>query len=489
MVQLLLIHYSKYKQEDKLILKHFTEQTAIFFSVTKWMLLSSAVGIMIGAIVTLFLKILQFSEDSRSLLPFNYYYLLPISFVITVWLIKTFAPKAEGHGTEKVIEAVHKYDGKINLAVIPVKLVATILSIFSGASVGKEGPAAQIGAGAASFVSMRFKFSKHDRKKLVICGISAGFASVFGTPIAGAIFGVEVLIMGVLMYDVLLPSVIAGFAAFTTAQLLGIDYTYYDLRFYQSVDLDLPLIFTVVTAGVFFGFVSDIVVTTVSKTHTAIKKIPYNPYIKAFTGGVIIVLLATILGDEYLGLGLSGIENALDPSMAHSGDVHWYTFILKTLFTALSLGSGGSGGIITPIFYIGATSGNFFGHLVGSEYISLFAAIGFVSVLAGTTNSPIAAMIMSVELFGIEMVHYAAISIVISFLITGHRSVFSSQKVAMRKSEMLEVKMGEEIENLQVSLEGHEQGKIDTIKKRIKEKREKLYRQKNKKIHDEETLN
>jgi len=446
--------------------------------------LSSIVGVFIGAIVTLFLKMLQYSEDSRAILPFNYYYLLPFAMLLSVWMVKKFAPTAEGHGTEKVIEAIHKEDGKIDVKVIPIKIFATILSIFSGASVGKEGPAAQIGAGAASYISMFFKFSRHDRKKLVICGISAGFASVFGTPIAGAIFGVEVLIIGVLMYDVLLPSIIAGFAAFTTAQLLGVEYTYYDLHFYQSISFDLPLILTTVVAGLFFGFISDFVVTTVSKIHRAIRAIKYSPYAKAVAGGLLLILLTTIFGDEYLGLGLSTIKEALDPSVANSAEFPWYVFILKTLFTALSLGSGASGGIITPIFYIGATSGNFFGHLVGSDYIALFAAIGFVSVLAGTTNSPIAAIIMSVELFGIEMVHYAAISIVISFLITGHRSIFSSQKVAMKKSEMLEVKMGEEIENLSVSLEEYEKGKIDRIKKRIREKREKLYRYKNKKSRE-----
>jgi H+/Cl- antiporter ClcA len=466
------------------IVRHFTEQTAIFFSVTKWMFLSSIVGVMIGTIVTIFLKILQYSEDSRELLPFDYY-LLPFSMMLSVWMIRKFAPTAEGHGTEKVIEAIHKVDGKIDVKVIPIKLIATVLSIFSGASVGKEGPGAQIGAGAASYISTLFKFSKHDRKKLVICGISAGFASVFGTPIAGAIFGVEVLIIGVLMYDVLLPSIIAGFAAFTTAQFLGIEYTYYDLRFYQAIDLDFGLIVTVILAGLFFGFVSDMVVTSVSKIHGAIKNIKQSMYLKAFIGGVAIILMAKLFGDEYLGLGLSTIEMSLDPSSADTGDIPWYAFILKTIFTSLSLGAGASGGIVTPIFYIGATSGNFFGHFIGSDHVALFSAIGFVSVLAGTTNAPIAAMIMAVELFGLEMVHYAALSIVISFLITGHRSVFSSQKVAMKKSEMLEVKMGEEIENLNVSLENYEKNKIETIKKRIQEKREKLHKKKNKKLIDE----
>jgi len=457
-----------------MIQKHITEQTAIFFSVTKWVFLSSVVGVAIGATVTFFLKILAYSEISRSILPFDYYYLLPFVFMISVWLTKTFAPSAEGHGTEKVISAIHKEDGKINVSVIPIKTLTTVLTIFAGGSVGKEGPGAQIGAGVASLLSNLLKFRKQDRKKLVICGISAGFATVFGTPIAGAIFGVEVLIIGVIMYDVLLPSFIAGFAAFTTAQLLGIEYTYYDLHFFQDVSLDLVLIIKVVIAGLFFGFVSDIVITAVTHTHHIIKKIKISMYFKAFIGGTVIVFLTYIVGEQYIGLGLDTIEQALSQNPSQYQDLHWYTFLLKLVFTSLSLGSGGSGGVITPIFYIGATSGNFFGSIISPDHIPLFAALGFVSVVAATTNTPIASTIMAVELFGIDIAHYAALSAVISFLISGHRSIFSSQILAMKKSEMLSIKIGEEVESTNISLEEHEISKIEKIKKRLRKKRKGL---------------
>ncbi len=457
-----------------MIKEHITEQTAIFFSVSKWVILSSIVGIMIGAIMTLFLKLLQIAENSQGSIPFSYYYLLPFALLLTVWAVRTFAPNAEGHGTEKVIEAVHKKYGKSDISIIPVKLFATILTIFAGGSVGKEGPGAQIGAGASSWLSDILKFNNRDRKKLVICGISAGFAAVFGTPIAGAIFGVEVLVIGVIMYDVLLPSFIAGFAAFTTAQFLGIDYTYYDLRFYQSVTLDLPLIAQVAGAGLFFGFVSVIIIIAVSWIGKSIKKIPYHPYFKAFMGGVIIVILALIFGEQYLGLGLDTIKDTLNPDSSFSEDIPWYAFLLKTLFTSLTLGAGGSGGIITPLFYIGATSGHAFGVLFSPDHIALFAALGFVSVLAAATNAPIAATIMTVELFGIEIAHYAALSAVISFLISGHRSVFPSQILAMRKSEMLTVKMGEEVEKTQVNLGDKETNKIIKLRKKLQARRKKL---------------
>ena len=447
--------------------KHAIEQISIFLSVAKWLILSSVVGIIIGASVTLFLKTLQFAEQSQTLLPFKYYYLLPFALLLTVWLVKKFAPDAEGHGTEKVIEAVHKKSGKIEISVIPVKLLATVLTVFSGGSVGKEGPGAQIGAGMASFVSDLFHFSKEDRKTLVICGIGAGFASVFGTPIAGAIFGVEVLVIGLIRYDVLLPSFIAGFSAFTTAQFLGIEYTYFDIRFHQHVALDIPLILQVVLAGLFFGLVSDITITMLRRISRTIAKIPFNIYVKAFGGGLLLVGLSFIVGDQYFGLGLETIDNALQPDPYFSENIPWYSFLLKTLFTSITLGVGGSGGIVTPIFYIGATSGHFFGTLMG-DHFAFFAALGFISVLAGTTNAPIAATIMAMELFGLEVAHYAAISVVISFLMTGHRSVFSSQILAMKKSDILKIDIGEDISHTKVNVADKELDKIKKIRKRFR---------------------
>ncbi len=456
---------------------HTIEQFTIFMSVTKWLVLSSMVGIVIGATVTLFLKILQFAEANQSLLPFKHYYLLPFALLSTVWLVKKFAPDAHGHGTEKVIEAVHKKSGKIELAVIPVKLLATVLTIFSGGSVGKEGPGAQIGAGMASFVSDIFRFSDEDRKTLVICGIGAGFASVFGTPIAGAIFGVEVLIVGLIRYDVLLPSFIAGFSAFFTAQYLGIEYTYFNIHFQQEVGLDLVLIAQVVLAGVFFGVISDLTITMLKKVAQILKKVPMNRYFKAFFGGVFLVLLSLVVGEQYFGLGLDTIDEMLTVRNYAPIDVPWYTFLFKTLFTSITLGVGGSGGIVTPIFFIGASSGHWFGTMIGNDQVAFFAALGFISVLAGTTNSPIAATIMAMELFGIEVAHYAAISVVISFLMTGHRSVFASQILAMKKSELLKIDMGEDISQAKVGMRDDDIDKFKNIRESIIAKRKK-YREK-----------
>lgn len=433
-----------------MIRQHFTEQTIIFATISKWIIFASFIGAAVGAMVAFFLKILNYSEVSRSQLPFDYYLLLPFAFVFTTVIIKKLAPEAQGHGTESVIEAVHKRSGRIDIMVIPVKIFATILTIFAGGSVGKEGPAAQVGAAFGSAMSSLFKLSDRDRKKVVICGVSAGFASVFGAPMAGAIFGVEILLIGILMYDVLLPSIVAGFAGFYTAKFFGANYTYFDIAFFSNQEFHFMLIIKVIIGGIFFGLVADFIITVFKAVHKYVDTIKLHYALKAFLGGVILIVLTWFVGESYLGLGFSTIQQSLSLNSTEYENIPWYAFILKTLYTALTLAFGGSGGVVTPIFYIGATSGNFYGSLV-EGYIPLFAVLGFVSVLAGTTNAPIAAMILTVELFGSDVLHYGALSIIIAFLMTGHRSVYHSQLLSMKKSEALDVHLGGEVTSADVT--------------------------------------
>jgi len=191
------------------------------------------------------------------------------------------------------------------------------------------------------------------------------------------------------------------------------------------------------------------------------------------------VLLATIFGTQYLGLGMNTIKEVLGPFPLMADTVPWYAFLAKTFFTSITLGVGGSGGIITPLFYIGATSGHLFGQMIGGDHVAMFAALGFVSVLSGSTNTPIAATIMAVELFGINIAHYAALSAVISFLITGHRSVYSSQLLAMKKSDMLSMKFGEEVDKADVILDDREIGRIKDLKTRLDMRKKMMKRKKN----------
>jgi H+/Cl- antiporter ClcA len=215
---------------------HLSEQLTIFASIIKWSAYATVVGIISGCGTALFLKLLSAGRDfSGGWLP--YQYTLPVALFASSALVRYLAPDAAGHGTEKVIEAVHQRMGKIPFKVVPVKLVATIITLASGGSAGKEGPCAQIGAGLASAFGGLLRLPDIDRRKLVICGISAGFSAVFGTPIAGALFGIEVLVLGQMMYEVMFPSFVAGIVAYYVTTLLGVSYPHYTQFILSHIDI------------------------------------------------------------------------------------------------------------------------------------------------------------------------------------------------------------------------------------------------------------
>jgi H+/Cl- antiporter ClcA len=357
------------------------------------------------------------------------------------YITKYLAPEAEGHGTEKVIEAVHRHDSKIKAIVVPIKLVTTVITLACGGSAGKEGPCAQIGGGLASMVANMFHFDKADRRKLVICGISAGFASVFGTPIAGAIFGIEVLFIGGIMYDVLLPTFIAGVMSYQVSSALGVSYFYHTIDFVPAFT---ELFFIkVLIAGILFGICSLVLIETLNLFQRLSAKIPWWAPLKGLLGGTVLILLTLFLSTDYLGLGLNTIESALSGSK-----VVWYAFAAKIIFTCITLTFGGSGGMVTPIFFVGATFGTLLAAILGVDPAT-FAAIGMVALLAGAANTPIAASILAIELFGAEIAPYAAVACVTSFLMTGHRSVYPSQVFAIMKSSSFRDQTGKEVTDAQ----------------------------------------
>ncbi len=443
--------------------KRLEETFVIFMSTLKWSVLAAIIGISVGLSTTVFLKALNWATFLTH--KNSYYYLfLPLAFFLSALCIQYLAPDAEGHGTEKVIEAIHRYSGKIRASVIPVKLFASVITIAFGGSAGKEGPCAQIGGGVSSVFSDLFKFDDIDRKKLVICGISAGFSSVFGTPVAGAIFGVEVLFVGSILYEVLLPSFISGIISYHISSGFGITYFYNPLKFVPV--FNEYLLIKVIIGGIFFGLVSFLLIETMRFFHKQSSKLNLWKPLKGLIGGLILVVLTFIFSNQFLGLGLETIQLTLEGE-----EVIWYAFILKIIFTTITLNFGGSGGVLTPIFFIGATSGSLFSNLLGLDKTT-FSAIGLVSVLSGATNTPIASSIMAIELFGTSVAPYAALSCIISFLITGHRSIYPSQILGIRKSASIKVEVGKEIEKIKPEAQPRRKSLTNSILKAFKKIRE-----------------
>ncbi len=420
--------------------RRYREKPIIFAGILKWFVISSAIGILTGLVSTGFLKVLYFFIDSVKHYPY-YYFSLPFILALNGLLSKYILKDAAGEGTDKVIESVHEHSGKMKWYMVPLKLVGAILTLGAGGSAGKEGPCAEIGGGISSFLADLFQFTPEDRKKLVICGASAGFATVFGTPIGGAMLGVEILFVGEILYDVLFPAFVSGIISYQISSYFGIHYFQHPVEFIPVFTSFFFL--KVLLGGIFFGLVSVFLIEMLRLAKILNRTIKAPDFLKNFTAGLFLAALTLFVSDRFLGLGLNHIQSNLE-----GGKAGWWVFWLKGVFTSFTLNFGGMGGIVTPIFYMGSSSGAWFAQIFGLNRAT-FAAIGMASLLSGTTNTPIASSIIAVQLFGSKLGPYAAISCILSFLITGHTSVLSSQILAIRKSSSVEVDLGKEFEDME----------------------------------------
>ena len=398
----------------------------ILVNVVKWLVLSIVAGALTGALISLFLFLLNQSIAMVRQLPAWRYALIPVGLIASYYCVRLIAPAAEGRGTDKVIEAFHYRAARIPFMVIPAKILSSIFTLAPGGVVGTEGPSVQIGAGFTSALSIALRFSEKERKKLVICGVSAALSAVLGAPIAGAIFGAEVLFVGNFFYPALLPAVISSISSYFVCVAFGISYAVPSV---VVPPLSLEMFVWCLIAAVFFSFVCIYHVETVHGIGKAFKKINLPMPVKSFISAGILLSVVSFSGDAFLGMGDKGLNSIL------SGHAEpWYAFLLKSVLLGVTLSGGGSGGVQTPTFFIGAAAGGLFASVFGLD-IGFFAALGFVACIAGAVNTPLAATFMAVELFGNAIAPYAGAVCIICYMLTGLRSLYSTQVLVQPKSD------------------------------------------------------
>jgi H+/Cl- antiporter ClcA len=410
--------------------------TTKFFSGLQWLLLIAAVALPAGTAVAFFLwllervTILRWQNEWLLLL-------LPAGGVVIQLLYSKWGRKAAG-GNNLVLEEIHQPGGGVPLVMAPLVLFTSAITHLLGGSAGREGTAVQIGGSIAGALSSKLKLPAGRHRILLMTGIAAGFGAVFGTPVAGAIFALEVPYGGKIKTDGWLQCLLAAYAGHLVCSAWGIQHTHYHMGSLPAVTIGLQvrLLFFIVLAAVFLGWVARLfgwLTHTIATKSSAL--MGEGSYLIPIAGGLVIVALSFLPGgNDYLGLGVSAQHAggvSIIAAFASAGVVPW-AWLLKLVFTAVTLGTGFKGGEVTPLFFIGATLGSAFAIYTGMP-VGLFAAIGFIAVFAAAANTPLACVVMGVELFGAEPVVYFAIACGIAWLSSGHTGIYHSQRIGIAK--------------------------------------------------------
>ena len=403
------------------------EQSFSLLFLLKWAFICLLIGALTGSASAVFLWTLEWATNYREA---NLWIiaLLPISGLI-IGLSYHYYGESVVKGNNLLIEEFHSPKKIIPFKMAPLVFIGTILTHLFGGSAGREGTAVQVGGAIADQFTKIFKLSDFDRKIVLITGISAGFASVFGTPLAGAIFALEVMIIGRVRFEAIVPSFLAAVFANYFCDVWQISHhTHYNIS--TVSDLTPATILWSLLAGIIFGLVSMLFSKSTHFWGTLFKKRIKYPPLRPVIGGVIIAVVVYLMGTtKYIGLGVPTIVDAFNINL------NSYDFILKLLFTSFTLGAGFKGGEVTPLFFIGATLGNILVWFIPMP-MPLLAGMGFVAVFAGATNTPIACTIMGIELFGIESGIFIALACTTSYLFSGHSGIYSAQIIGSPKDKI-----------------------------------------------------
>jgi len=397
----------------------------IFLTIIKWILICILIGIFSGSASAFFLVSLEFVTQFRIhhdwiiwLLPFGG---LLVGFTYYYW------GESVVKGNNLLLEEYENPQKIIPFKMAPLVLFGTLITHLFGGSAGREGTAVQMGGAIADQFTKIFKLDNSERKILIILGISAGFASVFGTPLAGAIFALEVLYFSKINFKSIVLSFLVAYAAYFTVEFWQVKHTHYSIPEIPEFSIT-TLIYTLII-GVLSGFAALLFSRSTHFWGSLFSKIKYPP-LRPFIGGIILAIAIAGFGfTKFSGLGVPVIADSF------SNQSQWYDFLLKILFTGFTLGAGFKGGEVTPLFFVGATLGSALSGIIPMP-MALLAGLGFVAVFSGATHTPIACTIMGMELFGLQPGIFIAIACTIAYFSSGSVGIYKSQIVKGAKYKL-----------------------------------------------------
>lgn len=408
------------------------ERTKKLLHFLKWVVISGLIGITVGMIGAAFSYGMKFATSTREANP-KLVLGLPIAGLVIVFLYH-IAHRDRDKGTNSVLLAVRSEE-QLPITMAPLIFISTILTHLFGGSAGREGAALQLGGSIGNAFGKLFHMNKEDEKVIIMCGMSACFSALFGTPMAAAFFSMEVVNVGIMYYAALVPCVLSSLIAAGVAGAWGIESEAMSIM--EIPELTLIGTGKTVVLAMLCAVVSVAFCKMLHVFGAKARKWFPNPYIRVVVIGIVLVIVMALLQTtDYMGAGMNIIER----SIVH-GEAKPEAFLLKMILTALTLSAGYKGGEIVPSFFIGATFGCFLGGLLGFSP-SLCAAVGMIAVFCGVTNSPITSLLIALELFGMEAFPYFLLAVAISYRLSGYHSLYDTQKIVYSKYKAENVEKG-----------------------------------------------
>lgn len=402
-------------------------------AILKWIAVAAVVGAVGGAVGVAFHvsveKVTALRTENDWII-----FLLPLGGLVIAGLYKLF--KMEKLGTDNVIESI-RTEKSVPFLLAPLIFVSTVITHLFGGSAGREGAALQLGGSIGAQVGRLLKFDEKDMHLATLCGMSAVFSALFGTPLTATLFALEVISVGVVYYSGIIPCLTSSLVAFWIATLCKVSPVRFSLA--AIPEAGFGTFWRVALLSALCAVLSIAFCLLMHFSHKGAAGLFKNSFLRALVGGAVVVVLTLIFGHDYNGAGMNIIENAI------SGNSEPFAFLLKMIFTALTIGFGFKGGEIVPTFFIGSTFGCVVGSLLGLDP-GFAAALGLVALFCGAVNCPLASVFLSIELFGAGGIVYFAVACAISFALSGYFGLYKSQKIvySKTKAEFINIKTAQE---------------------------------------------